>query len=94
MEASTPNVIDQEIYPKYCANLAVTSFYKNGGVFEATAALKLIPTRFDNEGNVIKREDQYKSILLGNLQECNTEEQQAVQQIYSAIQNYINAKGL
>jgi len=94
MNASTPNIIEEESYPKYCANLAITSFYKKGGQFEANAALRLIPTRFDEEGNVIKKENSYKSVLLGSLQEANQEEQQAVLQIYNAIQNYIIVKGL
>jgi hypothetical protein len=94
MNASTPNIIDEIEYPKYCANLAITSFYKKGGAFEANAALRLIPTRIDEEGNVIKKEENYKSVLLGSLREANPEEQQAIAQIYNAIQNYINVKGL
>jgi hypothetical protein len=94
MNASTPNIIDEIEYPKYCANLAITSFYKKGGTFEANAALRLVPTRIDEEGNVIKKEGNYKSVLLGSLQEANPEEQQAIAQIYNAIQNYINVKGL
>lgn len=94
MQASTPNIIEEESYPIYCANLAITSFYKKGGNFEANAALRLVPTRFDEEGNVIKREDKYKSVLLGSLQEASEAEQQAISQIYNAIQNYINVKGL
>jgi hypothetical protein len=94
MQPSVPNIIEEIEYPKYCANLAITSFYKNGGQFEVNAALRLIPTRFDEEGNVIKKEDSYKSVLLGSLNDANNEEQQAIAQIYSAIQNYINVKGL
>jgi hypothetical protein len=94
MQPSTPNIIEDIEYPKYSANLAETSFYKKGGQFEANAALRLVPTRFDEEGNVIKKEDSYKSVLLGSLNDANEEEQQAISQIYSAIQNYINVKGL
>jgi hypothetical protein len=94
MQASISNIIDGENYPRYGATLSITSFYKTGGQFEANAALRLVPTRFDTEGNVIKREDSYKSVLLGSLQDANEEEQQAIAQIYNAIQNYINVKGL
>ena len=94
MQPSTPNIIEEIEYPKYCGNLAITSFYKKGGQFEANAALRLVPTRFDEEGNVIKKEDSYKSVLLGSLSDANAEEQQAISQIYNAIQNYINVKGL
>lgn len=94
MNAPTPNVIENVEYPKYSANLAITAFYKKGGTFEANAALRLVPTRIDEEGNIIKSEENYKSVLLGSLQEANTEEQQAISQIYNAIQNYINVKGL
>lgn len=94
MQPSTPNIIEELEYPKYCASLAITSFYKDGGQFDANAALKLVPTRFDEEGKVVKREDFAKSILLGSLQEALPEEQQAIQQVYNAIQNYITVKGL
>ncbi len=94
MNTPTPNIIEGESYPKYCANLAITSFYKKGGNFEVNAALRLVPTRIDEEGNVIKSEENYKNVLLGSLQEVNPEEQQAINEIYNAIQNYINVKGL
>ena len=94
MQPSTPNIIEELEYPKYCASLAITSFYKDSGHFDANAALKLVPTRFDEEGKVVKREDFAKSILLGSLQEALPEEQQAIQQVYNDIQNYITEKGL
>lgn len=94
MQASTPNIINGESYPRYNANLAITSFYTDGGGFDANASLKLIPVRFDENGGVIKSEDNYKNILLGDLQNVGEEEQLAIQQIYNAIQNYINVKGL
>lgn len=94
MNASTPNIIDGQSYPKYNASLAITSFYKNGGNFEANAALRLTPVRFDENGDVIKSDENYRNVILGSLQEANESEQQAVTQIYNAIQNYINVKGL
>jgi hypothetical protein len=94
MQPSTPNIIEEIEYPKYCANLAITSFYKDGGQFDANAVLKLVPTRFDEQGNAVKREDFAKSILLGSLQEAASEELQAIQYVYAAIQNYIKVKGL
>lgn len=94
MNASTPNIIDNQNYPKYNASLAITSFYKNGGNFDASAALRLTPVRFDENNNVIKNDENYKNVVLGSLLDANEEEQQAVSQIYQAIQNYINVKGL
>jgi hypothetical protein len=94
MQPSIPNIIEELEYPKYCASLAITSFYKDGGQFDANAVLKLVPTRFDEEGKVVKREDFAKSILLGSLQDAQPEELQAIQYVYTAIQNYIKVKGL
>lgn len=94
MQASTPNIINGETYPKYNANLAITSFYKDGGNFEANAALRLVPVRFDDNNTVIKNDENHKSILLGSLRDANPEEQQAISEIYNAIQNYINIKGI
>jgi hypothetical protein len=94
MNAKNPITIEDEVYPKYSANLAVTSFYKKGGQFEVNAALRLVPTRIDQEGNVIKKDSYYKSVLLGSLNATSGEEQQAINEIYNAIQNYINIKEL
>jgi len=94
MNASTPIIIDGKSFSKYNASLAITSFYKDGGNFEANAALRLIPVRFDENNNVIKSEDEHKNVLLGSLLDADTEEQQAISQIYQAIQNYIIIKGL
>jgi hypothetical protein len=94
MNIKNPINIEGEVYSKYSANLAVTSFYKNGGAFEINAALRLVPTRFDENGNVIKKESEYKSVLLGRFNDAGLEEQKAITQIYDAIQNYIDLKGL
>lgn len=94
MNASNPITIDDELYPKYSANLAVTSFYKKGGTFEISAALRLVPTRIDEEGNVVKKDSHYKSVLLGGLDAASSHEQEAINQIYNAIQNYISIKEL
>lgn len=94
MNAFNPNIIEGETYPLYSANLAITSFYKNGGDFDVSACLKLIPTRLDAEGNVDKKELFSKSLLIGSVNEMSVEERAAMDQIYAAIQNYINVKGL
>jgi hypothetical protein len=95
MNASTPTIIEGKTFSKYNINLSINSLYKDGSQDpEGTVALRLIPIRFDENNLVVKSENNYKSVLLENLKNSDLEDQQAINQIYSAIQNYINVKGL
>ena len=93
MTTNTPITVDGEIFPFYSANLAISSSFRNGN-FEANAAMRLVPTRLDENGNGITSDENAKSVLVGTTQGISGPEQDAMVAIYQAVQNYINIKGL
>lgn len=94
MNSSNNNIIDGDIYPFYSVNLAFTSFYKNNGDSDTSISLKFIPTKIDEQEGV-KQEYLYsENFLIGSLLDASVEEKLVIDQLYSAIQNYINLKGL
>lgn len=93
MNASNPIQIDGKSYDKFSLNLAITGKYLNDGSTEASVAMRLIPTRI--EGGVVETADaEAKGIALGSLAGSDEATMTAVSAIQSAIQNYINVKGL
>lgn len=94
MTASTPLQIDGKQYDRYSLNLAITGFYKADGSQDASIAMRLIPTRVENE--VIETADSAAiGLLRGSFSEiADPAEQAAVAAIQSALQSYITAKGL
>ena len=93
MTSTTPIEYDGEVYPLYSANLAITSSFVNGNI-EASAAMRLVPTRIDSDGSAVTLDSQAKSVLVGTVQGISGPEQQAMAAIHTAVQNFINAKGL
>ena len=93
MIASNPITINGNQYDKYSINLAITGKYKGDGTTDASIACRLIPTRIEN-GEVITAEDNAKAISLGTLDGADAATQQAVAAIQSALQAYLQAKGL
>jgi hypothetical protein len=93
MITTTPIEYNGEVYPLYSANLAISSSFKNGSI-EANAAMRLVPTRLDAEGNAITLDEQAKSVLVSSVQGLSGPEQEAMTAIYAAVQTFINAKGL
>lgn len=93
MQSTTPITINGEVYPLFSANLAISSKYSEGN-FEANAAMRLVPTRLDEQGNPITSEENAKSVLIGSTKDISGAEQEAMQKIYLAVQEYLVAKGL
>ena len=91
MNATKPIEIDGEEYPYYSVNLSILSRYINF-TQEGSAALRLVPTRIDKDGNSITREDYSIPVLLGSALNLQEPEKTTVQTIYSALQNYIFSK--
>ena len=93
MQASAPIEIAGKSYDKFSLNLAITGKYLNDGSTEASVAMRLIPTRI--EGGVVETADaEAKGIALGSLSGSDEATQQAVRAVQSALQTYINLKGL
>lgn len=90
---TNPIVIDGETYPLYSASLAIYANYVNGDM-NASAAMRLIPTRLDSNNNPILSQENSVNLTLGSATEAGPDEQMVMGTIHNAIQNYIFQKGL
>jgi len=93
MIASNPITIDGKNYDRYSLNLAITGKYNGDGTSDANVAMRLIPTRIEN-GEVITADESAIGLALGSLAGSDEATQQAVGAIQSALQSYLQAKGL
>ena len=105
MIATNPITIDGKTYDRYSLNLAITGKYNADGTPDACINLLLTPTRIapattDDEGNTIPAQavtepKAARSLLRGKLAEVHDPaEQAAVAAIQTALQTYLQAKGL
>ena len=93
MNASAPSTIDGKQYDRYSLNLAITGRYLGDGSSDANVAMRLVPTRIENN-EVITADEAAIGIVLGSLAGSDEATQQAVSAIQAALQAYISAKGL
>jgi hypothetical protein len=93
MTASNPITIDGQTFDRYSLNLAITGKYNADGSPDANVAMRLVPTRIEN-GEVVTADEAAKGIALGSIAGSDEATQQAVGAIQSALQAYINEKGL
>jgi hypothetical protein len=94
MTASTPLQIDGKQYDRYSLNLAITGSYKADESQDASIAMRLVPTRVENEV-VETAESAAIGLLRGHLSEVtDPAEQTAVAAIQTALQTLLAAKGL
>ena len=93
MNASSPLQIDGKSFDKYSLNLAITGFYLPTGQPDANIAMRLVPTRI--EGEQVETADAAAiGIALDTLSGSDAATQQAVSAIQSALQSYLQSKGL
>jgi hypothetical protein len=93
MLATNPIQIDGQTFDRYSLNLAITGKYNGDGSTDAHVAMRLIPTRIE-DGQVLTADAAAKGISLGTLAGADAATQQAVAAIQSALQAYLQAKGL
>lgn len=93
MLATNPLQIDGQTFDRFSLNLAITGKYKADGSTDAHVAMRLIPTRIE-DGQVITADAAAKGISLGTLAGADAATQQAVAAIQTALQAYLQAKGL
>ena len=93
MIASAPITIDGKQYDRYSLNLAITGKYLPTGQPDASVCMRLVPTRIEN-GAVETAEAAAKGIVMGTLDGSDEATQTAVAAIQSALQAYLQAKGL
>jgi hypothetical protein len=93
MTPSQPIIIDGQTYDLYTLNLAVTSKYLGDSKEDASIAMRLIPTRI-KDGEVITADQDARGLSIGTLEGADSVTTQTALAIQSALQSYINAKGL
>jgi hypothetical protein len=93
MNATNPIEINGIQYPKLSLNLAISGRYLGDGSSDANVAMRLVPTRLEN-GEVITADEAAQNIAIGSLADADAATQQAVGAIQSALQAYLQAKGL
>jgi hypothetical protein len=93
MIATNPIQINGQTFDRYSLNLAITGKYNGDGTTDAHVAMRLIPTRIE-DGQVLTADAAAKGISLGTLAGADAATQQAVAAIQSALQAYLQAKGL
>ena len=93
MTASAPIQIGEKSYPLYSLNLAITGKYNGDGSSDANVAMRLVPTRIE-DGVVETAPEAAKGISLGTLAGSDAATQQAIAAIQTALQTYLQAKGL
>jgi hypothetical protein len=93
MIATNPIQIDGQTFDRYSLNLAITGKYNADGSTDAHVAMRLIPTRI-SDGQVITADAAAKGISLGTLAGADAPTQTAVASIQSALQTYLQTKGL
>lgn len=93
MIATNPIEIDGKQYPKLSLNLAITGRYLGDGSSDAHVAMRLIPTRIE-DSEVLTADAHAIGISLGTLAGADAATQTAVASIQSALQTYLQKKGL
>ena len=93
MIATNPITIDGKQYDRYSLNLAITGKYNSDGSSDANVAMRLVPTRIA-DGQVYTADAHAIGISLGTLAGADTATQTAVASIHSALQTYLQTKGL
>jgi hypothetical protein len=105
MLATNPIQIDGQTFDRYSLNLAITGKYNGDGTPDACINLLLTPTRIapastDDEGNPTPARAELapqaaRSLLRGKLAEVtDPAEIAAIAAIQTALQTYLQAKGL
>ena len=94
MNSNNPIISDGNVYDKLSLNLAATSFYKNDGSMDMSVALRIIPTRVDNEAGGITLDNQAYATYRGSLSELrDVAETNAINKILEGLQELINSRG-
>ena len=93
MKTNKPIIINGQVFDRYSLNFAVTGKYRKDGTTDASVALRLIPTRIEDE-EVITAEDADKVVVLGSMADADEAAQTAFAAISTALQTYLVSKGL
>jgi hypothetical protein len=93
MIATNPIEIDGKSFDRYSLNLIVSGSYDAEGQPDASVVCNLVPTRIE-DGTIHTAPAAMVNIRLGKLDQADAETLAAVTAIQSALQTFINSKGL
>jgi predicted pyridoxine 5'-phosphate oxidase superfamily flavin-nucleotide-binding protein len=94
MLANNPVVIDNETYDQLGINLAVTYRVTGNGTGDASVAMRIVPSRIDQDGNVITADEAAMGISVASLDGVDQDAVTAVDAVKAAIEAYLAAKGI
>lgn len=94
MLANNPVVIDNETYDQLGINLAVTYRVTGSGTGDASVAMRIVPSRIDQDGNVITADEAAMGISVATLDGVDPDAVTAVDAVKAAIEAYLAAKGI
>lgn len=89
MQLPQPLTIDGVDYTHVNINLAITYRATAPDDGDATAAMRLVPVRFEQDGTMIANEEAYIGKVLGSLGEAGPAGAACAQTIYGAIYAYL-----
>ena len=93
MNATTPYQIDGKEYPLLGVNLAITISYNPNGTSNESVAIRLIPTRIENE-EVEAIDSSAKSLAFSTAASVDHPTQKMIDGIQVAIQEFLIEKGV
>lgn len=94
MKVNNPITIDGETYTHVNINLAITYRTTSIDDGDATAAMRLVPVRFEQDGTMVANEDAYIGKFLGSLSETGPAGGKCAAAIYQAIKTYLDESGV
>jgi hypothetical protein len=93
MTASAPIQIGEKSYPLYSLSLIISGSYNSEGQPDASVVCNLVPTRIEG-GTVETSPENAINLRIGKLDQADEQTLVAVGAIQSALQQFINSKGL
>lgn len=94
MRASNPVTIDGLEYSHLSINLAITYRVLDADNGDAQVAMRIVPTRIDENGAVQTADDAAISKIMGSLSEAGPDAATAAQNVFNAIKAYLTSQGI
>lgn len=104
MKPTTPITHNGEVFTDLALNLAVTLRVTEDGNDDVSIALRVVPSRIEPAGvdgngtsipaHVVAAEGLEFTQVIGRISEASPEGLEAIQQVYSAVEQYLRTLGL
>ena len=94
MKLPQPVTIDGEIFTHVNINLAITYRTTTPDDGDATVAMRLVPVRFSETGELIAAEEKAIGKMLGSLSEAGPSSGKCAATVFKALEAYIAESGV